>query len=115
MRMAQEFGVAAGPVRIGLRLGAGVRGGAPCGMGLARPRQQRVEAAERIEQAPMGRRVQQPALIELSLDLEQGVAEPPQQVHAHGLVVHVGAGAAVRPDDAAQGDGLVRDQVVFTQ
>ncbi len=51
-------------------------------------------------------RVEQPALLELALDLDEAVAEFAQQPDARRLVVDKGAAAAVRTEQPAQHDGL---------
>jgi hypothetical protein len=65
------------------------------------------EPAKGIEQGAMGRRVDQPALLGLTLDLDQGVAESAQQRHRGRLVVDIGAAAAVGGQRAAQDQGVI--------
>ena len=50
--------------------------------------------------------VEQPALLELALDLDEAVAELAQQPDARRFVVDKGAAAAVRTEQPAQHDGL---------
>ena len=54
----------------------------------------------------MSRRVEQAALLELALDLDQAVAELAQQADARRLVVDKGAAAAVGAEQPAQHDRL---------
>ena len=53
------------------------------------------EAGERIEQATMGRGIDQRALVMLAVDFDQRSAQRFQRLHADRLIVDEGAGAAV--------------------
>ena len=54
-----------------------------------------LEAGERVEQAAMGRGIDQRALVMLAVNLDQRSAQRFQGLHADGLIVDEGAGAAV--------------------
>src|SRR3546814_3264262 len=60
------------------------------------------QATVGVEQVAVGRRVHQAALVELALDLDQQVGEAAQPAGRGGLVVHVGAAAAVASQHAAK-------------
>src|SRR6202022_3269142 len=59
-----------------------------------------------VEDHAMVGRFEQPALLELALDLDQAVAQLAQQPHTRGLVVDKGAAAAVGREQPPQNDGL---------
>src|SRR3546814_17264687 len=61
-----------------------------------------LQAAVGVQQLAMGLRVEQAALVELALDLDQQVGKLAQQRRRGGLVVHVGAAAAILREHAAQ-------------
>ena len=64
----------------------------------------------------MARRIHQPAVLELALDLDQAVAEPAQQSDADRLVVDEGAAAAVGAEHPPQHQLVfLQDQVLFGQ
>src|SRR5205807_4277184 len=103
----------------------------PCRFGLALPRftpvmpglGERVRGhavlAESVEDNTVVGGIEQPALLELALDLDEAVAELAQQPDARRLVVDKGAAAPIGPDEAAQYDrlavavepGLAQDRV----
>ena len=102
---------------IGLRLRGGdaralgverALGFAHRGVGLLRRPDLGVQAAVRIDQRAVRGRIGQRALVVLAVDLDQRRGERAQGLHAHALVVDVGAGASVGELDPAE-DQLVAD------
>ena len=61
---------------------------------------------EGVEDHAMIGRIEEPALLELTLDLDEAVAELAQQAHARRLVIDKGAAAAVGREQAAQHNRL---------
>src|SRR5205807_3695744 len=92
----------------------------PCRFGLALPRftpvmpglGERVRGhavlAESVEDNTVVGGIEQPALLELALDLDQAVAELAQQPDTRRLVVDKGAAATVGCEQPAQDDRLAR-------
>ena len=100
--MAQEFGLLArlrdaGAVLVQgrLRLPHGSRrvGDRLCGC---------LQAAECVEDRPVGHRIDERPVVVLPVDLDERRADRPQNLDADRLVVDEGAGAAVRDLDAAE-------------
>ena len=117
-RMAKPLGFAAGALDLGaMRLHRGLARAplvpkAPDLGGVV------LDAAKRVEQRAMGRRLDEGAVVVLAVDLHQSRAERAQHLHAHRLIVDEGAGAAVGELDAAHDQfvlGAVRDQIVLRQ
>src|SRR4029077_4676334 len=68
----------------------------------------RGQIAEGVEKGPMRRAVEQGPLVMLAVNLDDGVAERPQGLHADGLIIDQGAGAPVGILDAAQNQSVPR-------
>src|SRR5204862_3030266 len=66
-----------------------------------------VEPGEGVERGAVRRNVEQAVLLHLSLNLDQGLAEPPQQRHRGRLVIDEGTAATVGTDAAAQGQHVL--------
>ena len=105
--MAQVIGLAGGAFHAGaMFLQRGI-GGAP---GFPQRLQRRdilLEPGKGVEQPPVGRGIDQRALVVLAVDLDQRGADRLERLHADRLVVDEGAGAAVGELHAAQ-DHLAR-------
>ena len=71
----------------------------------------RINVEERAMRSP----IEEPSLVELSLDFDQRIAELAQQTDADGLVVHVGTRSAIVAQDPAQHDGGICRQVLIAQ
>jgi len=94
-RVAQKIGLALRPRDLGAMgfdLGRArlPRFPQPCNLGGVR-----LEAAEGIEQAAMGRHIHQRALVVLTVDLDQRRTQRFQRLRAHRLIIDEGAGAAI--------------------
>ena len=75
-----------------------------------------VQAAVGIQKATMSRRVEQPPLLELTLNLDEAVTQGAKQTGAGRLVVHEGAAAPVGIEGAAQEQQIVAPvQAVFAE
>ena len=70
------------------------------------------EAAERVDQLAMHRRLDHRAVVVLAVDLDETAAERAQNLRAHRLVVDEGAGPAIRHLDAAKDEIAVYIDVV---
>src|SRR5271166_4281125 len=94
------------------------RGEEPSGLGFALPRRAPVVPGfgeprvtermlgESVEEHAMVGRIEQPALLELALDLDQAVAELAQQPDTRRRIVDKGTAAAVGREQPAQDDRL---------
>ena len=105
-RMAQPVGFATGALDLGavfLDRGLGLAARVPQH---GKPGGVLFQAAIGIEQPPVGRGVDQRAVVVLAVDLDQRAAQLLHHLHAHRLVVDEGAGAPVGELHAAQ-DQLV--------
>ena len=79
---------------------------APVLPGLRERRRARRMLGEGVEDHAMVGGIEEPALLELALDLDEAVAELAQQSHARRLVVDKGAAAPVGREQPAQDDRL---------
>ena len=100
--MAQIVGLARGALHAGAMLVERGVGGAPCVPKLLQRRDVLLEPGKGIEQAPVGRGVDQRALVVLAVDFDQRRADRLQRLHADRLIVDEGAGAAIGELHAAQ-------------
>ena len=75
----------------------------------------RFEPAEGIDQAAVGRRLDQRALVMLAVDLHQRRADGLERLHAHRLVVDQGARAPVGKLHAAQNQLVLGGNVVRSE
>ena len=77
-----------------------------------------IEPSEGIKQGAMAARIEQAALVMLTVDLDQRRPDLAQQRRRHRLVVDISAAAAVRLDGAADEErlaGLERDVIAGKQ
>ncbi len=110
-RMAHELGVAlgggdlrAGGLQPGRRL-------APRLVERAHPAMLALQSGIGVEQPAMARRVDERAIVELAVDLDEPRAQFAQGRHADGLVVDEGAAAPLAGDDAADDERGILDLV----
>jgi hypothetical protein len=106
-RMAQERLV---PARRLDRLGRPVArraGIAPLGPQGCHAARRLGAAAIGVEQGAVAGRIEEAALLELALNLDQGIAEPAQQADRNRLVVDIGSAAPVGAEQAAQHQQIV--------
>ena len=89
-------------------------GGAPCLPQQLQRGDVLLEAGKRVEQAPVGRGVDQRPLVMLAVNFDQRRADRFQRLHADRLIVDEGAGAAVGQLHAAQDHftGIFRTRIV---
>ena len=71
-----------------------------------------VEPAVGIEQAAMGRDLDQCAIVMLAVNFDEGRADGTQHLHRHRLIVEEGAGSPVGELDPAQDELVLRRNVV---
>src|SRR5215471_5895925 len=107
-RMAQIAGVGAGscdlavvPRPLGLRRLPGF-------IGLGHTASLARQTAKRVNQVAMAAWIDQRAIVMLAMDLDQGLAHLPQELHAHADIVDEGAAPAVSPLYAAQNEAVSR-------
>src|SRR5262249_42501810 len=105
-RMAQQAGVGAGgcdlavvPRPLGLRRMPGF-------VGLCHAASLARQAAKRVNQVAMAAWIDQRAIVMLAMDLDQGLAHLPQELHAHADIVDEGAAPAVGRLYAAQNEAV---------
>ena len=95
------------------RFAQGGLGGAPSGMGFGQSGTFALVARERVQQAEMGRPVQQAAGRVAALDLHQAVADALEQPDADRRIVDEGAAPPVRRDGPPEDERAVRLQPVL--
>ena len=100
--MAQIVRLARGALHLGAMLVEHGVGGAPCVPERFQRRDVLLEAGKGIEQAAVGRGIDQRALVMLAVNFDQRGADRLQGLHADRLIVDEGAGAAVGELHAAQ-------------
>ena len=72
------------------------------------------QSAEKIEQAAMRRRIEEPAIIRLTMNFDQHAAQVAHERHTHCFIIDESARAAVRRQHAAQDDlAFALDAVFF--
>src|SRR5690606_26767080 len=103
-RVAQPILFGAGPCELGLGRASRRRRVLPAPPRLADRRELGGVPPEGVEQRTVARRVEEAALLELALDLDQRVADLLQERDADRLVVDEGAAPPVGPEDAAKHD-----------
>ena len=100
--MTQEVLVLPGLLELRLLLALKLHRRAPGLPGGGDLRGRRLQAAGGVEQVAMGPGIQEAALLEVAMDLDQALAQAAQQADRDRLVVHEGPAAAVGAEVAAQ-------------